>query len=121
MTSQSMSRIDALYEAAQKATPGPWREDFGSIRSGSLYVVTTGGDTAVGKRDGEFIALADPQTVMALVEAYRAAKDVDLARVAVDEHVAECDTACRTFLDLNDLYMRGLNDLRAAIEKVESL
>ena len=104
------SPIDALYEAAQKATPGPWH--VAGDYSGEVRTWVPDGVRQSGKHKGEprspreqkvvgiepagacgdpdccpqgdvlvltsenatFIAAADPQTVMALVELYRAAK-----------------------------------------------
>ena len=57
MTSQSMSRIDALYEAAQfdSADPWKWRRFIEADRDGSAR-----------------------EAVMALVEVYRVARRVDV-------------------------------------------
>lgn len=94
-----MSKIDALYEAAQKATPNEPTQTAVECEScgewTSFSVLCT--------------QLADPQTVMALVEVYRRAKK------SMSDLEAHWDS-CRP----------GYNDcshsiLRDAIAKVEAL
>ena len=140
-----MTKIDALYEAAQKATPGPWRiatPDIRCVLSHSLhgrgecdymfqgwtepshYYESLGQDIsseatreivvdAVGEmdrnlseQDAAYIAAADPQTVMALVECYRAVKAVERNAIAITKR------------EPGD---REINEVRAAIAKVEAL
>ncbi len=105
MTPQSVSRIDALYEAAKKATPGPRAalhidhsyEEFGWERPDGTLVEVSAEDLGLMER-------ADRETVMALVEAYRAAKKID------------ADDYARLGMPV-----RHDRALRAAIEKVEAL
>lgn len=146
-----MSRIDTLYEAAQKATPGPWRVASPDVRcvlphyphgqgqceytfqgwhepapeyevgadvsseATKDVVVSAMGEMSrnVSRDDASFIALADPQTVMALVEVYRAAIPTAHAMhyIALDEKPA---------IAIGRNHSEGC-DLCAAIEKVEAL
>lgn len=132
-----MSRTDDLYEAAARATPGPWRADekCGHELMGGLVAVLPGANfareeaVATGeciahtysywrsgeqeRADGTYIAKADPQTVMALVEAYRAAETG--LRAAIDTRYGGPRSV--SIEKGNSL----LADLRAAIEKVEAL
>lgn len=104
-----MSHIDALYEAAQKATPRDAGDglniDYGYEEIG-FGPARTRSHEDVGKpltdADFDFIAAADPQTVMALIEVYRA------ARAYTEPQAASA-------------HARLHADLRAAIEKVEAL
>lgn len=96
--------IDALYEAAQKATPGPWTyvPDEGAVYDASGVSVMAWEDD--DGTDSAYLALADPQTVMAVIEAYRAAK----ALVGVErtcKHDGEC----------------GWTRAQTAVAKVEAL
>lgn len=84
-----MSKIDALYEAMQNA-------------------VVAGGRNTIIKAD-------EAQTVMALVEVYRAAEPLRSPQGA-DESMRDYIT--RLFKTLTP---SGINRLRAAIEKVEAL
>ncbi|MGU4290173.1 ead/Ea22-like family protein [Escherichia coli] len=75
-----MSNIDkrALREAAEKATPGPWRRastQFNGITHGKFSF--TKEDiiaSAPEKRDAIFIAAANPATVLALLDELEAAE-----------------------------------------------
>ena len=78
----------SLKAAAEKATPGEWvyfpkntsiEYDVGSDESqGSILYVDSGDFTqAQTDRNGEFIALANPVNVLALVEALEKAQQVD--------------------------------------------
>ncbi|HBR3130890.1 TPA: ead/Ea22-like family protein [Klebsiella pneumoniae] len=77
-----------IKAAAEKATPGEWvyfpkntsiEYDVGSDESqGSILYVDSGDFTQVQTdRNGEFIALANPNNVIALVEALEKAQQVD--------------------------------------------
>lgn len=78
----------SLKAAAEKATPGEWvyfpkntsiEYDVGSDESqGSILYVDSGDFTqAQTDRNGEFIALANPANILALVEALEKAQQVD--------------------------------------------
>ena len=78
----------SLKAAAEKATPGEWvyfpkntsiEYDVGSDESqGSILYVDSGDFTqAQTDRNGEFIALANPVNVLALIEALEKAQQVD--------------------------------------------
>ncbi|HBY5735674.1 TPA: ead/Ea22-like family protein [Klebsiella pneumoniae] len=90
--SHSMTDITELAQslkaAAEKATPGEWvyfpkntsiEYDVGSDESqGSILYVDSGDFTQVQTdRNGEFIALANPANILALVEALEKAQQVD--------------------------------------------
>ncbi len=77
-----------MKAAAEKATPGEWvyfpentsiEYDVGSDESqGSILYVDSGDFTQVQTdRNGEFIALANPANILALVEALEKAQQVD--------------------------------------------
>ncbi|HBV0797539.1 TPA: ead/Ea22-like family protein [Klebsiella pneumoniae] len=77
-----------MKAAAEKATPGEWvyfpkntsiEYDVGSDESqGSILYVDSGDFTQVQTdRNGEFIALANPANILALVEALEKAKGMD--------------------------------------------
>lgn len=71
-----MSNIDkqALREAAKKATPGDWRRAstrFNGITSQAVYPLCGKEEILANtaeKRDAEFIAAANPTTVLALLD-----------------------------------------------------
>lgn len=70
----------ALREAAEKATPGEWRRAstrFNGITAQSAYPLCGKEDilaSAAEKRDAEFIAAANPATVLALLDELEAAE-----------------------------------------------
>lgn len=118
-----MSRIDEIYAAAQKAraskpenddTPWPWQqwdpvemvpaEDRGSLDDPDDYWVIGANDPCA-----RFIDITDPQTVMALVEVYRAAAAFRDEHTAGGHHFRK-GAGCR-----HD------HAIVAAIEKVEAL
>ncbi|HDU2720309.1 TPA: ead/Ea22-like family protein [Klebsiella pneumoniae] len=79
----------SLKAAAEKATPGEWvyfpkntsiEYDVGSDESqGSILYVDSGDFTQVQTdRNGEFIALANPANILALVEALVLARNPDM-------------------------------------------
>ncbi|WP_260767352.1 ead/Ea22-like family protein [Klebsiella aerogenes] len=73
MTTDITELAQSLKAAAEKATPGPWRRAstlFNGITRGKFSL--TKEDIIAGtneKRDAEFIALANPANILALVEA----------------------------------------------------
>ena len=80
----------SLKAAAEKATPGEWvyfpkntsiEYDVGSDESqGSILYVDSGDFTqAQTDRNGEFIALANPANILALVEALEKAQTINAA------------------------------------------
>lgn len=85
MTTDITELAQSLKAAAEKATPGEWvyfpkntsiEYDVGSDESqGSILYVDSGDFTQVQTdRNGEFIALANPANVLALVEALEKAQ-----------------------------------------------
>ncbi|MEV8841192.1 phage EaA protein [Klebsiella pneumoniae] len=88
MTTDITELAQRIKAAAEKATPGEWvyfpkntsiEYDVGSDESqGSILYVDSGDFTQVQTdRNGEFIALANPVNVLALVEALEKAQQVD--------------------------------------------
>lgn len=75
-----MTNKQALREAAEKATPGEWRRAstrFNGITAQSAYPLCGKEDilaSAAEKRDAEFIAAANPATVLALLDELEAAE-----------------------------------------------
>lgn len=85
MTTDITELAQSLKAAAEKATPGEWvyfpkntsiEYDVGSDESqGSILYVDSGDFTkAQTDRNGEFIALANPANILALVEALEKAQ-----------------------------------------------
>ena len=88
MTTDITELAQSLKAAAEKATPGEWvyfpkntsiEYDVGSDESqGSILYVDSGDFTqAQTDRNGEFIALANPNNVIALVEALEKAQGME--------------------------------------------
>ncbi|MDU1379747.1 MAG: ead/Ea22-like family protein [Klebsiella michiganensis] len=96
MTTNITELAQSLKAAAEKATPGEWvyfpkntsiEYDVGSDESqGSILYVDSGDFTkAQTDRNGEFIALANPANVIALVEALdKSEKTSEARREAID-------------------------------------
>ncbi|MEG8505722.1 ead/Ea22-like family protein, partial [Klebsiella pneumoniae] len=112
----------SLKAAAEKATPGEWvyfpkntsiEYDVGSDESqGSILYVDSGDFTqAQTDRNGEFIALANPANVLALVEALEKAQAAERRwhRVASRIHEQACES---------DVKIDELEAIRAASEKL---
>ncbi|HDG8174826.1 TPA: ead/Ea22-like family protein [Klebsiella pneumoniae] len=82
MTTDITKLAQSLKEAAEKATPGEWRRastQFNGITAtpfmlGRKEVMIAG---VSEKRDAEFIALANPANILALVETLEKAQQVD--------------------------------------------
>ncbi|HBW4526092.1 TPA: ead/Ea22-like family protein [Klebsiella pneumoniae] len=111
-----------MKAAAEKATPGEWvyfpkntsiEYDVGSDESqGSILYVDSGDFTQVQTdRNGEFIALANPANILALVEALEKAQAAERRwhRVASRVHEQACES---------DVKIDGLEAIRAAAEKL---
>lgn len=101
-----MTDLDSLRKAAEKATPGPWLHGYedgsgkndpgeGACITGpfGLFPVIQGGDmdgVAAGvlkQADATFIALANPATVLALLDRLdRAEAVVEAARESVSDN-----------------------------------
>ncbi len=83
-----MTNKQALREAAEKATPGKWRRAstrFNGITAQSAYPLCGKEDilaNAAEKRDAEFIAAANPATVLALLDELEA-KDKLIAELKI--------------------------------------
>ncbi|EMV0165559.1 ead/Ea22-like family protein [Klebsiella variicola] len=95
MTTDITELAQSLKAAAEKATPGEWvyfpkntsiEYDVGSDESqGSILYVDSGDFTqAQTDRNGEFIALANPANILALVEALEKAQTINAAQ---DDHI----------------------------------
>lgn len=96
MTTDITELAQSLKAAAEKATPGEWvyfpkntsiEYDVGSDESqGSILYVDSGDFTqAQTDRNGEFIALANPANILALVEALeKSEKTSEARREAID-------------------------------------
>lgn len=79
-----MSNIDkqTLRQLADRAIPGPWEEENGEVwimRNGTANSILTGvcGDDTSGQQDSDnarFIAAANPETVLALLDELEAAE-----------------------------------------------
>ncbi|HGT2678858.1 TPA: ead/Ea22-like family protein [Klebsiella pneumoniae] len=93
MTTDINELAQRIKAAAEKATPGEWvyfpkntsiEYDVGSDEShGSILYVDSGDFTQVQTdRNGEFIALANPANILALVEALEKAQAENTAGVA---------------------------------------
>lgn len=93
-----MTNKQALREAAEKATPGEWRRAstrFNGITAQSAYPLCGKEDilaSAAEKRDAEFIAAANPATVLALLDELEAA----------EKRIAELEAREVTLPPLND-------------------
>lgn len=111
-----------MKSAAEKATPGEWvyfpkntsiEYDVGSDESqGSILYVDSGDFTqAQTDRNGEFIALANPANILALVEALEKAQAAERRwhRVASRVHEQACES---------DVKIDELEAIRAAAEKL---
>ena len=78
MTTNITELAQSLKAAAEKATPGPWEVQFGE----EIYA-TDGVDNeqvaiaTLDARDADYIAMANPANVLALVEALEKAQQVD--------------------------------------------
>ncbi|HIC2943115.1 TPA: ead/Ea22-like family protein, partial [Klebsiella pneumoniae] len=89
MTTDITELAQSLKAAAEKATPGEWRRastQFNGITAtpfmlGRKEVMIA---AASEKRDAEFIALANPANILALVEALEKAQR---ANAAQDDHI----------------------------------
>lgn len=77
--------LDALAATAKAATPGPWEDSVDDLTNDvnvyhdqeqRLWVAQTGTEPGEQERaNAEFIAAADPATVLALIERVRAAEE----------------------------------------------
>ncbi|ENR5976692.1 ead/Ea22-like family protein [Klebsiella pneumoniae] len=113
----------SLKAAAEKATPGRWEYYPGNTSieynvdsmdedQGSIVYVDSGDFTqAQTDRNGEFIALANPASILALVEALEKAQAAERRwhRVASRVHEQACES---------DVKIDGLEAIRAAAEKL---
>ncbi|SXE91914.1 ead/Ea22-like family protein [Klebsiella variicola] len=98
MTTDITELAQSLKAAADKATPGEWvyfpkntsiEYDVGSDESqGSILYVDSGDFTqAQTDRNGEFIALANPANILALVEALEKAQQRNAELEAQNEYI----------------------------------
>lgn len=122
MTTDITELAQSLKAAAEKATPGEWvyfpkntsiEYDVGSDESqGSILYVDSGDFTQVQTdRNGEFIALANPANVLALVEALeKAQQERENWRTSFDNE--------RFRADKLKAYIDDMEPIRAAAEKL---
>lgn len=87
MSSSTLVDLDALAELARKATPGPWVVHAGRYEGSDYCYVTEGKSNLaddIDPHDAAFIAAANPQTVLALIDmARRAAASTSTEAVPV--------------------------------------
>lgn len=119
-TGRPMSNIDkqALREAAEKATPGDWRRAstrFNGITSQAVYPLCGKEEILANtaeKRDAEFIAAANPATVLALLDELEA-KDkriadqrgiIASARKFISEYAERGDVGAAEFVTILDRF-----------------
>lgn len=91
-----MTDIAKLKEAAEKATPGPWgasKTAFHKLPDAKNYVAISGGGLSICKMtgsegmqaadvpDAQFIALANPSTILSLIARMEALEEA-LTRIA---------------------------------------
>lgn len=91
MTTDITELAQSLKAAAEKATPGPWRRS--SVRFNGITDIANPMEqgskphvaNASEKRDAEFIALANPSNILALVEALEKAQQYAKERDAENQ------------------------------------
>lgn len=120
MTTDITELAQSLKAAAEKATPGPWgvARDSKTLVSNQSHPIATVSDAmhrmladgSTGK-DAEFIALANPANIRALVEALEKAQAAERRwhRVASRIHEQACES---------DVKIDELEAIRAAAEKL---
>lgn len=109
MTTDITELAQSLKAAAEKATPGPWRRS--SVRFNGITDIANPMEqgskphvaNASEKRDAEFIALANPFNILALIEALEKAQGME----------AYWKTQCRGITD-------HCEELQARIAELES-
>jgi hypothetical protein len=80
--------LQSLRALALKATPGPWEHCAGHwVYAGKLFIAMVD-DSVRGGHEAAFIAAANPQAVLGLLERLRAAEDLIQHRM-VCAHCAE--------------------------------
>lgn len=112
----------ALREAAEKATPGEWKRmmrnsdelmtTFHGVAIGNVFVELT-----TGKRDifdAEFIAAANPATVLALLDELEAAEN---NLIDSECHVAELEESLRDKQALLEAAEKRIAELQVARDK----
>ncbi|MGQ4591284.1 ead/Ea22-like family protein [Raoultella ornithinolytica] len=95
MTTDITELAQSLKAAAEKATPGPWRRS--SVRFNGITDIANPMEqgskphvaNASEKRDAEFIALANPSNILALVEALEKAQRANNSAPAILRQLAE--------------------------------
>lgn len=70
--------LNKLEQAAKEATPGPWTAfiDDDDARMGTYHIAEHCIDGIDEQSNAEFMTLANPATILALVRIVRAAKDL---------------------------------------------
>ena len=94
-----------MREVAENATPGPWQWHPGSDNvvawnGEDIDICAVYQDDADTKATGEFIATFNPQTILALLDAYEAsARDAEILRTAMERLARApgcgCSPICR--------------------------
>ena len=104
MTTDITELAQSLKAAAEKATPGPWRRS--SVRFNGITDIANPMEqgskphvaNASEKRDAEFIALANPSNILALVEALEKAQ----AKIIELQQGCENDPRTHEIIDLQE-------------------
>lgn len=132
MTTDITELAQSLKAAAEKATPGPWRRS--SVRFNGITDIANPMEqgskphvaNASEKRDAEFIALANPSNILALVEALEKAQryieelrewNAGLAQESFErqQRIVELQQGCE-----NDPRIHEIIDLKERIAELES-
>lgn len=111
-----MSDIERLREIAAKATPGPWRKSLFEGDDGTPHIGDFGWtvygcpageteDSEQGRADADYIAEADPSTVLALLDRLEAAEAaVERVRALADEWATEGASLIRSAYSGRDVH-----------------
>lgn len=78
-------RLDELERLARKATPGPWRENKGTVHwrvrgPSDEFIMECGFGTKCVEADAAYIAAADPQTMLEMI-AWGRERDAEVRRL----------------------------------------
>ena len=101
--------VSAIREAAEKATPGPWRTwNDGHVGApehhiGGIVMPTEGSRMDQRMPDADYIATMDPPTTLALLDALDAARaEVERLRIGLDGAHGNADRMRKSLLDERD-------------------
>ncbi|HDZ1952039.1 TPA: ead/Ea22-like family protein [Klebsiella pneumoniae] len=124
MTTDITELAQSLKAAAEKATPGPWEVQFGE----EIYA-TDGVDNeqvaiaTLDARDADYIALANPANVLALIEALEKAQQrIGKLEKKITDHKRMNQEMAKAMLTPNDSDAAGMEiaALRQRIAGLES-